>query len=221
MKDILKARSYYYEFASSAIFFSEKEEFFKNMQEKIKELSKFPIADENMTDFELMSKFSFSEFKNEQNNIFFNFSYANIPTTASFYDEGRDNGKARLDVINIVKKSPYRRDEKKCEEGEDFIGFIFALMATFLQDEIKDEKPELSTELFTKSINNFIDEFLEMIEKSKQAMFFKAYANVMTNFIALERSLLNVTAPVKKISQAKIAIKKRPYKAELTEKQKF
>ncbi|MBF6670194.1 molecular chaperone TorD family protein, partial [Campylobacter sp. RM12327] len=199
MKDILKARSYYYEFASSALFFSEKESLFKNMQEKIKELSKFPITDENKTDFDVMAKFDFSKFKDEQNALFFNLSYSNIPTTASFYDEGRDNGKARLDVINIIKKSSYRRDEEKCEEGEDFIGFIFGLMATFLKDEANENKQELSSELFKTSINNFIDEFLDMLEKSKYAVFFKAYASVMRNFISLERSLLEVQEPPKKV----------------------
>ncbi|WP_033917241.1 TorD/DmsD family molecular chaperone [Campylobacter sputorum] len=215
MKDILKARSYYYEFASSALFFSEKESFFKNMQEKIKELSKFPITDENKTDFDVMAKFDFSKFKDEQNALFFNLSYSNIPTTASFYDEGRDNGKARLDVINIIKKSSYRRDEKKCEEGEDFIGFIFGLMATFLKDEANENKQELSSELFKTSINNFIDEFLDMLEKSKYAVFFKAYASVMRNFISLERSLLEVQEPPKKVSQAEISLKKQSYMAEI------
>ncbi|ASM40776.1 TorD/DmsD family molecular chaperone [Campylobacter sputorum] len=215
MKDILKARSYYYEFASSALFFSEKESLFKNMQEKIKELSKFPITDENKTDFDVMAKFDFSKFKDEQNALFFNLSYSNIPTTASFYDEGRDNGKARLDVINIIKKSSYRRDEEKCEEGEDFIGFIFGLMATFLKDEANENKQELSSELFKTSINNFIDEFLDMLEKSKYAVFFKAYASVMRNFISLERSLLEVQEPPKKVSQAEISLKKQSYMAEI------
>ncbi|ASM35844.1 Putative formate dehydrogenase-specific chaperone [Campylobacter sputorum subsp. bubulus] len=215
MKDILKARSYYYEFASSTLFFSEKESLFKNMQEKIKELSKFPITDENKTDFEVMAKFDFSKFKDEQNAMFFSLSYSNVPTTASFYDEGRDNGKARLDVINIIKKSSYRRDEKKCEEGEDFIGFIFGLMATFLKDEANENKQELSSELFKTSINNFIDEFLDMLEKSKYAVFFKAYVSVMRNFISLERSLLEVQEPPKKVSQAEISLKKQSYMAEI------
>lgn len=215
MKDILKARSYYYEFASSALFFSEKESFFKNMQEKIKELSKFPITDENKNDFEVMSKFDFSKFKDEQNTMFFSLSYSNVPTTASFYDEGRDNGKARLDVINIIKKSSYRRDEEKCEEGEDFIGFIFGLMATFLKDEANGNEQELSSELFKTSINNFIDEFLDMLGKSKYAVFFKAYASVMRNFISLERSLLEVQEPPKKLSQAEISLKKQSYMSEI------
>lgn len=139
MKDVLKARSYYYEFASSALTFYEDETKFTNMKEQIKELAKFPITDENKADFESMNEFTFKQFKDEQNALFFNLSYSNTPTTASFYDEGRDNGKARLDVINIIKKSKYRRDEKTCKEGEDFIGFIFGLMATFLQDEANNE----------------------------------------------------------------------------------
>lgn len=218
MKDLLKARSYYYEFASSVLFFHEEEKFFANIQEKIKELAKFPITDENKVDFETMSKFDFAKFKDEQNTLFFNLSYSNIPTTASFYDEGRDNGKARLDVINIIKQSSYRRDENMCEEGEDFIGFIFGLMATFLQDEMNGGKQELSSELFTISINNFIDEFLEMIEKNKQAVFYQAFANIMRNFIALERSLLDLQMPNKKNSQAKLAMSKKTYTDELRQK---
>lgn len=216
MKDVLKARLYYYEFASSALTFYEDENKFTNMHEQIKELEKFPIADENKADFETMKKFDFKQFKDEQNALFFNLSYSNIPTTASFYDEGRDNGKARLDVINIIKKSKYRRNEKTCKEGEDFIGFIFALMSTFLQDESNTGiQNGLSEELFKISINNFIDEFLDMITSSKYAIFYKSYANIMRNFIALERSLLDIVAPIKTKSEAKIAMDKKSYIAEL------
>ena len=61
------------------------------------------------------------------------FGFTNIPLSASFYEEGRDNGAARLRVIHCLNLSPYRRDKELCKDSEDYVGFIFLAMATFFK----------------------------------------------------------------------------------------
>ena len=67
----------------------------------------------------------FEDFKKEQNSALFDFSYANVPLSASFYDEGRDEGAMKILVLNTLKKSKFRRNDEFCKDSEDFIGFIF------------------------------------------------------------------------------------------------
>ena len=53
---------------------------------------------------------------------------------ASFYDEGRDDGRMRVAVIDVLKKSKFRRNMELCKECEDYVGFIFYLHSTLLRD---------------------------------------------------------------------------------------
>ena len=85
-------------------------------------------------EFKNLQKFSFEEFKSEQNSVLFDFSYANVPMSASFYDEGRDDGRMRVAVIDVLKKSKFRRNMELCKECEDYVGFIFYLHSTLLRD---------------------------------------------------------------------------------------
>lgn len=217
--EILRARSYYYEFFGAPFFFSETSEKFEIWQAQLKELAKNPLNEACEGAFKNLARFDFTKFKTEQNSVLFDLSYVNVPLSASFYEEGRDEGAARLRVIEILKKSPYRRDAIKCPSSEDFVGFIFLIMATLLRDEI-DEVSEisLSSELFSRVINLFIDEFNGLLASHKQADFFKNLAILLENFIALERSLLALSAPkrdLNKPSPAQIALNKQPYQTKM------
>lgn len=219
--EILRARSYYYEFLATPFFFSEKDEKFKQWQTQRAELATSPINDESAAAFEELAKFDFAAFAREQNDVLFDLSYINVPLGASFYEEGRDEGAARLRVIEILKKSPYRRDAVKCPSSEDFIGFVFLLMATFLRDEASSDEADelgLSSEMFARVINGFADEFIEMLEGHEKAEFFRALAVVLKSFIALERSLLAIEAPERDHnvpSPAQIAMNRRPYQTKM------
>lgn len=209
MDDLTKARAYYYEFLGRCLFFIDQKSEFERLNTQSQALSKFLILDENAKDFEIINSFCFETLKDEQNRIFFSFSYTNIALNASFYDEGRDNGLMRIKVANIVSKTKYRRNEAKCADGEDYIGFIFELMATLLNDEAN---LALSKDLFA-IINDFSDEFCQMLQNAKGAKFYAAYANILQNFIAIEREIFDLKAPQKQVSQAKIAMAKKPYKS--------
>ncbi len=214
--NLIKARSYYYEFFAIPFFFYNTDAKFKRWQQQLEFLKGSPIAPSDAAEFENLQKFSFEEFKSEQNSVLFDFSYANVPMSASFYDEGRDDGKMRLSVLNTLKKSKFRRNMELCKECEDYVGFIFYLHSTLLRSEAEEGAEALSTELFTNVTNGFVDEFAEFLCGHVKADFFKFLGGLMKSFFALERSLLALNAPKKDKSIAKEAIKKGGYQNKFT-----
>lgn len=215
-ENLTKARSFYYEFFATPFLFYENDGKFNKWKEKLEYLRSSPIAQSDIENFDALEGFSFADFKEEQNAVLFNFSYTNVPLTASFYAEGRDDGRARLSVLNTLRKSNYRRDMELCKDSEDFIGFIFYMMSTLLTDEI-GRSNFLSTELFVNVINNFVDEFGELLSQHGKSNFYTHLAKIMKNFFSLERSLLGIKAPLFEKSVAKEAMKQETY-AELFDK---
>ncbi|AQW86913.1 hypothetical protein CPIN18021_0050 [Campylobacter pinnipediorum subsp. caledonicus] len=217
--DILRARAYYYEVFATPFFFYENEEKFLILKEQLAYLQQNPLSDSDVENFKILNNFDFKAFKQEQNDVLFDLSYVNIPLSASFYEEGRDDGAARLRVIEIFKKSTYYRDFSKCKDSEDFVGFIFLAMKTFISDEItNDINLSLSTELFSSVINGFIDEFCDKLYSHEKSVFFKALAQILNTFITLERSILSIEAPYFKPDQQSVADKalnKVPFKTKM------
>ena len=213
-KNIIKARSYFYEFLAYPMFFYTNDEKFSRWKEQLKYLSANPLSEDSNIAFKNLDKFSFEEFSKEQNDVLFGFT--NIPLSASFYEEGRDNGAARLRIIECLKLSPYRRDSELCKDSEDYVGFIFLAMATFLKDEFNDAK-NISNKLFSETLNLFVDEFGLLLLAHKEANFFKSYTVILKDFIELERSILNVEAPAKPKgdSVAMAALKKEPFQSKM------
>ena len=213
-KNIIKARSYFYEFLAYPMFFYTNDEKFSRWKEQLKYLSANPLSEDSDVAFKNLDKFSFEEFSKEQNDVLFGFT--NIPLSASFYEEGRDNGAARLRVIECLKLSPYRRDSELCKDSEDYVGFIFLAMATFLKDEFNDAK-NISNKLFGETLNLFVDEFSQLLSAHKEANFFKSYTIILKDFIDLERSILNIEAPAKPKgdSVAMVALKKEPFQSKM------
>lgn len=213
-KNIIKARSYFYEFLAYPMFFYTNDEKFSRWKEQLRYLSANPLSEDSDVAFKNLDKFSFEEFSKEQNDVLFGFT--NIPLSASFYEEGRDNGAARLRVIECLKLSPYRRDSELCKDSEDYVGFIFLAMATFLKDEFNDAK-NISNKLFGETLNLFVDEFSQLLSAHKEANFFKPYTIILKDFIDLERSILNIEAPAKPKgdSVAMVALKKEPFQSKM------
>ncbi|NLK67211.1 MAG: hypothetical protein GX282_07045 [Campylobacteraceae bacterium] len=213
-KNLIMGRSFYYEFFALPFFFSETDEKFQVWKKQLEYLKTSPITASNLADFEAIERFDFEGFRAEQNTLLFDYSYTNIPTTASFYDEGRDDGMMKKLVVDTLRKSKFRKNEELCKDSEDFIGFIFYAMSSLLKEEA-DKGTFLSTELFVNTINNFIDEFIGFMKDSKEANLFLHLANLMESFFELERSLLGVEKPEEKPSIAKESMAKQPYATNL------
>ena len=213
-KNITKARAYFYEFLAYPLFFHTSDEKFARWREQLSYLAQNPLSEQSAEAFANLDKFSFDELTSEQNDVLFGFT--NIPLSASFYEEGRDNGAARLRVIHCLKLSPYRRDKELCKDSEDYVGFIFLAMATFLSDEFNGAK-NISDKLFGETLNLFIDEFGSLLLAHKNANFFRLYALILKDFIELERAVLSVEAPAKPQgdSVAMTALKKEPFQSKM------
>jgi len=213
-KNITKARAYFYEFLAYPLFFHTSDEKFARWREQLSYLAQNPLSEQSAEAFANLDKFSFDELANEQNDVLFGFT--NIPLSASFYEEGRDNGAARLRVIHCLNLSPYRRDKELCKDSEDYVGFIFLAMATFLSDEFNGAK-NISDKLFGETLNLFIDEFGSLLLAHKNANFFRSYAIILKDFIELERAVLSLEAPAKPQgdSVAMIALKKEPFQSKM------
>lgn len=207
--DLTRARAYYYEFFAIPLFFDEKDTMFSKWKKQLNYLKSFAITDDDAKHFQELEKFDFDMFKAEQNSVLYDFSYTNVPLNASFYDKGRDDGNIRRLVISTLRKSTFRRNEDFCKDNEDYIGFIFYTMSTFLMQEI-DKSNFLSTELFVNSLNPIIDEFMYLLSNNKNSIFFKHLSALMQTFFSAERSILAIEKPAEIKHIAQDALKKLP-----------
>lgn len=136
----------------------------------------------------------------EYDEIFHSPVSKNIRTTASYYDEGIESGKKRVEMINFVAKTKLRRDEKKYHEYEDSVGFIFSLMAQLSDLIAQGEKEYENTVhcIFAQILNEFIDEFSKDLYEHECAVLYKELIVVLYSFVEFERLYLEVSKPVPK-----------------------
>lgn len=228
---ILKARAYYYEWLAYPLFFDEKNLNWQNFKAQSEYLALNPLASADSASWESILKSDAHTFSAEQNAVLFDMSYANIPLNVSFYEEGRDDGVARLRVIGLLKKAKYVRDILKCKDSEDFSGFVLLFASQLLLNLIKSDlnknpseqdlqekilNADVLKELFSSVINGYIDEMLLMLKSHKEARFFKAYAQIFSSFISLERSIFGLMPPAPKpVSIAAAAMSKKPYQSKM------
>lgn len=212
-EQINTTRKYFYEFFSTLFNFVD-ENSFKLFIKQAKTLAKSPLDDSLNKDFSRILEFDLKAFLKEQNAVFYDFSYVNIPMTASFYDEGRDDGRKKLKACEILRKTPFRKDEK-CSQSEDEISFSFALMPLLI-----DYDENIAKEYFAQILNGFIDEFIEKLQIHKNSDFFIHMGNIMQVFFYFERSFLDLEIPNKKQgkSVADEALERLPYEPKLPTK---
>lgn len=136
----------------------------------------------------------------EYDDIFHNPLTKKVRTTASYYDEGVESGKKRVEMIQFVAKTKLRRDENNYFEYEDSIGFIFSLMSS-LCDEIALGNKEYENTvhcIFAQILNEFIDELAKELYEHEKSDIYKELMVVLHSFVEFERFFLEVTKPPKK-----------------------
>lgn len=148
----------------------------------------------------LLDKTSNVKLHEEFDEIFHNPTTKNIRTTASFYDEGLESGKKRVEMINFLAKTKIRRDEKKFHEYEDSVGFIFSLMAQLSDLVAQEEKVYENTVhcIFSQILNEFIDEIAKEVYEHEASTLYKELMVVLHSFIEFERLYLEVSKPTLK-----------------------
>ncbi len=178
-----------------------------DMEHYLSLLSLVSLLKENSLDMEsakaleeienLLEKTSNSKLIQEYDDLFLNPVSARVRQTASFYDEGVESGKKRVEMINFLGKTKIRRNEKEYFEYEDSVGFIFSFLAQLCDNVAKGEEEYINTIhcVFSEILNNFIDEFASSLYEDENALIFKKLMVVLHSFIAFERLFLEVPKP--------------------------
>jgi TorA maturation chaperone TorD len=201
---ITKARALYYNLFANFFVLSQKSENYFELIRLINILKENPLDSTSGEALENISK-SLDSTSNivllqEFDDIFHNPLTKKIRLTASFYDEGVESGKKRVEMIQFVAKTKLRRDEKNYFEYEDSIGFIFSLMAQLTNLISTGEKEYENTVhcIFAQILNDFVDEFAKEVYEHDKSVIFRELMIVLHSFIEFERLYLDVSKAPKK-----------------------
>lgn len=206
---IHKARALYYNFFANFFVLSPKiENYFELLRllNILKDSALDDISQEALNNISnLLDKNSNAVLVQEFDDIFYNPINKKIRLTASYYNEGVESGKKRIEMIDFVAKTKLRRDEKNFYEYEDSVGFIFSFMAELSNLLANGEKIYENTVhcVFAQILNDFIDDFAKEIYEYDKAKIYKELMVVLHSFIEFERLFLEVPKPFKKDKVAK------------------
>ena len=199
-----KARAVYYNFFSKFFVYS------KDMNQYIELLNMISLLKQSPLDINSEKAFSSLETKllkdsnekliSEFDEIFSNPNFDVVKTTASFYNQGIENGNKRLEMLQFLAKTTIRRDEKNYFENEDNVGFIVTVLFELLESVCQGERKYTNTIhcIFEQILNDFVDEFIEELYNHQKSDIYKEIAILFSSFIAFERLCLNVAKPPKK-----------------------
>ncbi len=210
---INRSRSIYYGLFSSLFVFAYDEDRFNGVKETVELLMKYPLTDEaeealkNIYDF---VKDGYDKLSDQYDRVFFD-PASPIRTTASYYDEGYESGRKRVEMINYILKTDIRRNEEKYTDTEDDIGFI----CTFMYYLITNAKPEneyekLQKEVFKNILNPFVDAFADSLIEYEKSGIFRDIAVLLKEFMEFERIYFDVPKPLH-VEERRVEEKVLPY----------
>ena len=201
---INKARALYYNLFANFFVESSKSENYFELLRLINILKENPLDESSGEALEnisaLLDPSSNVALLKEFDDLFHNPTTKKIRQTASFYDEGVESGKKRVEMIQFIAKTKIRRDEKNYFEYEDSVGFIFSLMAELSNQIASGEKVYENTVhcIFAQILNEFIEEFAKDVFEHKSSKIYKELMIVLHSFVAFERLYLEVSKAPKK-----------------------
>ena len=195
---INKARALYYNLFANFFVESSKSENYFELIRLIKILKENPLDETSGEALEnilaLLDPSSNVVLIKEFDDLFHNPTTKKIRQTASFYDEGVESGRKRVEMINFVAKTKLRRDEKNYFEYEDSVGFLFSFMSQLCDNIANGEKEYENTVhcVFAQILNEFIEEFAKDIFEHESSKIYKELMIVLHSFAAFERLYLEV-----------------------------
>lgn len=211
-KAIEQARSLYYKFFGITFDFINSEEQIDTLFELILQFSQNPMnenARNHLDSLQLfLTKGGLKALKNENDELFISPATSFIPMSVSYYDEGRDDGQKRVECVEYILCSKFRKNELKCKNSEDNLTFLFQFMQVLIQAGVKDDKEslELSTKIFTNILNDYLDEFINSILTHESGIFYKDVAGLLKIFVDFERFYLEVKVPKQKIVKERVGL---------------
>lgn len=204
-QEINKARAIYYKIFSSFFVYTNDINRYFNLLSLINIIKENPLNEDSKEALENISKKlqkdSNAALLQEYDDIFDNPETAQVRTTASYYHEGVESGRKRIEMQNYLAKTKIRRDEKAYPEYEDNIGFIFTVLNELCELQAKgyDEYKNTTHCIFAQILNEFVDEFAKTLYEHSSANIYKDLIVVLKAFIEFERLYLEVSKPSIKI----------------------
>ncbi|NKQ41506.1 MAG: molecular chaperone TorD family protein [Sulfurovum sp.] len=195
------ARSLYYGLFSKMLVFSDSQERFEGVREALEIMVSNPMEPNSGEALKellaYMNEDGYRVLSEEFDEVFHNPESAIVRTTASFYDEGVESGKKRLEVKNFLGKTKIRRDEINFKDSEDSVGFLMTFMHELTELVISGDSSYAAIEhcLFDEVINSLLDMFIPSLYENKSAEAYKSLAIVMNAFLEFERLYFDVAKP--------------------------
>ena len=198
---INKGRIVYYALFSSLFAFDLNLDNFETAVRALDLLSKNPIDEQSEKAFSNMQrrllKGGFSALKKENDRVFCDPTTTFVPMTASFYHEQCDNGNKRIEMIDYLLQSRFRRNDDVFKEHEDHIEFIMSFIRQLIEQELEGDEScrELALKVFGNVLNNMVDSFGDRLFRHEKSFFYKQAVLAFRSFIEFERMYLNLGKP--------------------------
>ncbi|WP_104726279.1 molecular chaperone TorD family protein [Helicobacter felis] len=196
--NLITARALYYRLWHYMVVFVQEESVFNELKTLVNHLKNYPFDLESGRAWQELDSFlaqGLESFREEQNAVLFSPSYNFVPLSASYYLEGQDNGKKRLEAIALLKQSGLRLESHTLPypTAEDDLAFLTLMMNAFLQQLLTDSVFfSLHEKLFKDFFHLFSDAFLEAISTHEKSVCYQNYAITLGAFIQHERLFFNL-----------------------------
>jgi len=206
-RDIEQARAIYYKFFAAIFNFIDTNEQIDDILKMLELFSNNPMSENSENALKQMSFVlednSLQILKDEQNAVFVSPESTFVPISASYFDEGRDDGQKRVKAAEFVFSSKFRKNELQSNDSEDNLIFLFSFMNALIQAGVNgdEESLKLSKELFKEMLNDCLDEFANILYAHEKADFYKNSAILLGDFIEFERFYLDIAPSHKTISK--------------------
>jgi TorA maturation chaperone TorD len=213
---INKARVIYYGLFSSFFSFNIKKDDYEMLVSAVEILLQSPLDEQSenaLTKIQRrLHKAGFSGLKEESDRVFYSPTSTFVPMTASYYIEQRDDGSKRLEMIQYISESKFRRNSEEYKEHEDHIEFILRFLQKLIIEELNGDisSHQLAKKIFANVLNEIIDDFSDNLFDHEKSSLFKQVALVLRSFIDFERFYFNINKPgnIDKKAHARTKIKK-------------
>ncbi|MFV0439093.1 MAG: molecular chaperone [Desulfopila sp.] len=198
-----RARVVYYSFFSSLYAFVLDEEKFAAIVRGAELLAANPIDEQSARAFANMrrrlQKGGYAALRRESDRVFASPITALVPMTASFYHEQRDDGRKRVEMIDYVRQSKFRRNDAVYREHEDHIEFVLLFIGRMIEEGLAGDvgANQLARTVFYHILNEMVDQFGDALFACEQSFFYKQTVLALRSFIACERLYLDVSPPKK------------------------
>lgn len=208
---INQARTLYYAFFAKILSFAAHEEQYAELDALLKIFMENPLDETSHEAFEIIQKClkeeGYGALKHEYDEVFVSPESSFVPLTASYYNEGRDDGQKRVQAAGYVLRSKFRKNKPVCNDSEDQVLFLFRFMSRLIQagNEGDEESLALSKEVFSEMMNEFIDEFIDHLLKHESSFFYKNTAVILHAFMEFERMYLGVSPSEKMASAERVS----------------